>query len=159
MEKILVINPEKCKGCSICELACSFEHDSEFNPTKSRISVIRWQKIGVSVPLTCLQCDEPACERVCMVNAIQKDSATGLVSVDEAKCIGCRLCVSACPFGNISYDSVEKHVIKCDLCEGDPQCAKFCPSGAIEYKPTSDALSNRKKLIAQKFSEILREVK
>ncbi len=159
MEKILVINPEKCTGCSSCELACSLEHESEFKPSKSRVSVHRWPKIGVSVPLTCLQCDEPACEKVCMAGAISKDPDTGIVAVNEEQCIGCRLCVSACPFGNMNYDLSGKHVFKCDLCKGEPECAKFCPSGAIEYKPASEALVNRKKFIAEKFSEILKEVK
>ncbi len=158
MEKVLVINPEKCIGCSTCELACSFKNEGEFNPSKSRISVLRWPKVGIAIPLTCLQCDDPACEKVCMTGAIKKDPETGIVSINDEKCIGCKLCVSACPFGNIDFNPEERHIMKCDLCGGDPECVKFCPSGALEYKPASEALVNKKKQIAAKFSEIVKEV-
>lgn len=159
MEKILVIYPEKCIGCSSCELACSFQHTGEFRPTKSRISAIRWPKAGVSVPLTCLQCEDPSCMKVCMVGAITKDKETGLVSINQEKCIGCRLCTAACPFGNINYDPEEAIVFKCDLCDGEPQCVEFCPNNAIEYREATDALLQRKKKVSAKFAEILEEVR
>ncbi len=62
-------------------MACSFKHEDEFKPTASRVSVLRFEA-GVSVPLTCLQCDEPYCMAVCKTGAIDKDADSGLVSVD-----------------------------------------------------------------------------
>ncbi len=88
---------------------------------------------GVFIPLACLQCEDPICKMVCPVNAITKDEKTGAVITDQSKCIGCKLCMIACPFGAISIDPVTKEVIRCDLCGGDPQCVKFCPTGALEY--------------------------
>lgn len=158
MEKILMVHPEKCIGCGTCELACSFQQEEEFNPSRSRVTVLRWLRESLSIPLTCLQCDDPACEKVCMVGAITKNGKTGLVSVDEDICVGCRLCVSACPFGGMNYDQKKQRVFKCDLCDGDPQCAAFCPTDALEYQPASESLARRKKEIARRFTEIYKEV-
>ena len=60
MSNILLISPERCTGCGSCELACSFKNENEFRPAAARISVLRFGA-GVSVPLTCLQCDQPYC--------------------------------------------------------------------------------------------------
>ncbi len=158
MEKILVIHPEKCVGCGSCELGCSFKQEETFNPSKSRVTVLRWLRESLSVPLTCLQCDEPACEKVCMVGAISKDAKSGLVSVDEETCVGCRLCVSACPFGGMNYDLEAKRVYKCNLCDGEPECAELCPTDALEFQPASESLVNRKKDLARRFTEIYKEL-
>lgn len=158
MGNVLLINPERCTGCGSCELACSFQHEGEFRPAAARISVLRFEA-GISVPLTCLQCDEPACLKVCKVGAISKDEATGLVSVDGSKCIGCRMCVVACPFGNMTYSVAAKEAIKCDYCNGEPQCVLFCPEKAIEYLPADTATLGRKKAYSAKFAKLVAEVK
>jgi len=48
--------------------------------------------------------------------------------------IGCGSCVQACPFGNMKWDFVSSRPVKCDLCGGDPMCAKFCPEKALVYE-------------------------
>ncbi|MBP1926179.1 Fe-S-cluster-containing hydrogenase component 2 [Sedimentibacter acidaminivorans] len=156
MSKGIVISPEKCTGCRTCELVCSFYKIDEFNPKDAAISVLSYDEAGIQVPMTCLQCDEPHCMTVCTVNAITKDSKTGIVHVDGEKCIGCKMCVSACPFGNMTYSSRQKKVIKCDLCDGYPQCVRLCPSGALDYKELDSSLQKRKN-IASQFVETLRE--
>ena len=69
----------------------------------------------------------------CPVEAITKNAATGAMEVNEAVCVGCKVCTIACPFGTINYNQDSGKVIKCDLCGGDPQCAEACPTGAIVY--------------------------
>lgn len=156
MSKGIVISPEKCTGCRTCELVCSFYKIDTFNPKDAAISVLFYDEAGLQVPMVCMQCDEPHCMTVCTVNAITKDSKTGTVNVDSEKCIGCKMCVSACPFGNMTYSSRLKKVIKCDLCDGYPQCVRLCPSGALEYKELDSTLQKRKN-IASQFVETLRE--
>ena len=131
MDKILVVQPEKCTGCRTCELTCSFTKTGEFNPELSRISVLTYDKIGFAVPMVCQQCGVAACMMVCPVGAITKNNATGAMEVHDSKCIGCKMCTIACPFGAIHYHAVNNIVSKCDLCFGDPACVKLCPSGAI----------------------------
>ncbi len=78
--------------------------------------------------------------------------------VDHSRCIRCKMCTNACPFGNTTFDVELDRILKCDLCGGDPQCAKYCPSGAINYVPDTAANAAKKRLAAGKFRELFREV-
>lgn len=69
--------------------------------------------------------------QACPVNAIDVDEATGAKIVLDDVCVGCKLCVIACPFGTIFFDKDADSATKCDLCAGDPACAHACPTGAI----------------------------
>lgn len=157
MSKILTISPDKCIDCRSCELICSFGKMQAFNPKSSRVSVLAYEDMAVSVPMMCMQCEEPSCMKVCPVSAISK-TPEGTVLIDDTKCIGCKMCVSACPLGNISFSTLERKVVKCDLCGGEPKCAEFCPSEAIQYKEATPANLSRKKLIAERFKELFGEV-
>ena len=53
--------------------------------------------------------------------------------VSDTLCVGCKVCTIACPFGTINFNQDTGKVIKCDLCDGDPECAKMCPTEAITY--------------------------
>lgn len=125
MAKALMIDPEKCVGCRTCEMLCSAKHVGIINPFQSRIKVIR-EREWDGVPMACVQCEQAQCAAICPANAISRDETLGRVVIDYDKCIGCKMCVTACPFGLISFDSVTRRVIKCDLCDGDPECTKFC---------------------------------
>lgn len=156
LSKVLMISPDKCISCRTCEIICSFTKDKEFNPKNSAVSVLTYEEALISVPIMCMHCEDAACEKVCPVGAIVRvDNA---VVINHEKCIGCKMCISACPLGNITFNSKQKKIVKCDLCGGDPQCAKFCPSGAIEYKEATPNNLNRKKIIAEKFKELFEEV-
>jgi Fe-S-cluster-containing hydrogenase component 2 len=133
MQKALLINPKKCTGCRQCEMACSYEKEGAFNPSKSRIRVFDFHTEARFVPYTCTQCDQAWCKSACPVGAIQIDAATAAKVVREALCVGCKVCTIACPFGTINYNADTGKVAKCDLCAGDPACAKACPTGAITY--------------------------
>ena len=150
----MVLKPEKCTGCRTCELICSFHRAEEFNPQKAAVSVIPYEKAMICVPIMCTQCEEASCMKVCPVNAISKDQY-GAMRIDEKKCIVCKMCISACPLGNMAFDG--KSVFKCNLCEGDPQCAKFCPSGAIEFKESTPSSLLKRKAVAGKFKEVFGE--
>ncbi len=106
----------------------------------------------------CMHCEDAPCMNVCTTGALGRDTATNGVVWEKQKCIGCKLCVSACPFGNISYDVETKRVLKCDLCKGEPACAKACPNGAIEYKEASEVVMAKKALYAEKFKKVFEEV-
>ncbi|MEN6460540.1 MAG: 4Fe-4S dicluster domain-containing protein [Syntrophomonas sp.] len=158
MDKILVVQPEKCTGCRTCELTCSFFHTGESNPMRSRITVINFDKVGFAAPIVCQQCSSAACMAVCPVGAITKDAATGAMTVDDAKCLRCKMCTIACPFGATLYDYQSDIVAKCDLCGGDPECVKLCPSGAISYQEANASSLAKRKAFAAKFKDVFEEV-
>ena len=133
MEKSLHIDPGKCTGCLQCELACSFENEGVFNPARSRIKVFSFHHEGSFVPYTCTQCVEAWCMKACPVDAIVLNMLTGAKDVLEDRCVGCKVCTIACPFGTVNYNQDTGKVIKCDLCGGDPACATACPTKAISF--------------------------
>jgi len=136
--KILKIDYEKCTGCRLCELVCAVKHDRVSNPIRSRIRVIKWEAEGVYVPVSCQQCEDAPCVLGCPAKALTQNEDMARVEVDYNKCIGCRTCISVCPFGAIHFVSSDRKVIKCDLCDGDPQCVRFCEIEAVRFVETKD---------------------
>jgi Fe-S-cluster-containing hydrogenase component 2 len=126
------IHAEKCTGCRICELICAFTKHDEFNPKRSRIRIVKMERILVDIPVVCRQCPDSPCVESCPSDALRKDSAN-IVCVDDA-CTGCESCREACPFGAISIDPLSDTAIVCDLCHGDPQCVRWCPTGALDLQ-------------------------
>jgi len=128
------VTPNLCIGCRTCELACSFTHTIEGKQARSRIYPLDGGLKDLWVPVVCLQCDDPACVKSCLVDAIKFNVDTGAYEIDDEVCVRCMACVAACPFGCSLFDSHQNRVVKCDLCGGDPACAKFCPTQALTYK-------------------------
>ena len=155
MTKQLILRPEKCTNCRTCELVCSFWHFEEFNPALSAVAVIDFAEDVISVPVMCLQCDDPACEKVCTVGAISVKEG-GRVVFNEDKCLVCKLCVQACPMGNVTYSTRARKLLRCDLCGDDPQCALWCCGGAITYAEPEDD-KTRRKAVAEGFKDVLKE--
>ena len=150
--KMLLIHHEKCTGCRLCELVCAVQHDGKSNPARSRIRVIKWEMEGLYVPMSCQQCQDAPCMAGCPAGAISRNEKLDTVEVDYNLCIGCRTCVSVCPFGAMSYNVLDRKVVKCDLCGGNPQCARFCDVKAIEYVDAGDVNLEKKREAAFRLS-------
>lgn len=101
----------------------------------------------------CMQCEKAACANVCPVKAISRNEETGAWEINHVKCIGCKMCINACPFGAVSFDSISHMIYKCDLCNGDPSCAKKCHFGAISFEEGDVAGLNKKKAVAIRFAQ------
>lgn len=140
MEKTLAIYPERCAGCHSCEMICSLLHDGECNLNLSRIGIIKVNGGGTNenIPVVCRQCSDPICANACVMGAISRNESTAALVVDESLCIGCKTCVSVCPLGGVFYDYRKGCSVKCDLCNGEPECVKSCSYGAIEFVPIAD---------------------
>ena len=134
-EHILKIDYNSCTGCRLCEVVCSLASDGEINPQRSRVRIIKIQEEARSTPfpITCMHCEHPPCQAVCPMQAISTDPATGARKIDPDKCIGCSMCVYACPFGAMGINRSVGCAYTCTLCNGDPTCAKLCPTGALQY--------------------------
>jgi Fe-S-cluster-containing hydrogenase component 2 len=133
MQKTLIITPSRCTACRTCELACSFKHARNGGPGISRIRALMFGE-GKNQIITCFQCDDAACVKVCPVEALARNEVTGAIEVNESRCIGCGLCSIACPFGHMAHDGELSIAIKCDLCGGEPACAAFCPTRTLEFR-------------------------
>lgn len=95
---VFVVDQRKCDGCKKCTQACQKMH--YLKPDEEWIRVYEVDGSGGQksfMPRPCMMCENPPCERVCPVGATFKD-AEGMVLIDQSKCIGCRMCMSACPY-------------------------------------------------------------
>ena len=132
----IVANPDICGGCRTCEAVCSLYKEGVSNPELARIQVLKDELGGyICEAMPCKQCDGPGCLLACPTGALHVDGVSGARVIDEKKCIGCKLCMEACPATppRIRFNTAKNKSFKCDLCNGEPQCVKFCPTGAITY--------------------------
>ena len=139
--KKIYIRKEVCIGCGLCRVYCATQHSGSKDILKAyrkepfkpvpRLKVERQNETSFSVP--CRHCDEPWCVYSCLTGAMQKDPASGIVTHDAKRCIGCWSCVIACPYGALIRDTSHDVVIKCDLCPGQavPACVANCPNEAL----------------------------
>jgi carbon-monoxide dehydrogenase iron sulfur subunit len=139
--KKIIIHSEQCTGCRLCESICVLYNEKMNDLSRSRIRILKKHSLGLSAPIVCLQCKKPPCLKACPVDAIKKEP-NGLVRIDEELCIGCEACISQCPFGVMM--ALPDKVVKCELCNGDPQCVKYCATGAIEYRDPETVIQQRR---------------
>ncbi|HEC56737.1 MAG TPA: 4Fe-4S dicluster domain-containing protein [Candidatus Syntrophoarchaeum butanivorans] len=140
--KRIYAKEEVCIGCRLCEIHCIVQHSrskriikvfkEEFPRPLSRVIVE--EKGPLSFALQCRHCDEPFCVEACMTGAMYRDEE-GRVMHDRDRCIGCWMCIMACPFGVIKRDE-GKVASKCDLCPDleVPVCVANCPNEALVYR-------------------------
>jgi carbon-monoxide dehydrogenase iron sulfur subunit len=142
MKRIYIKEPV-CIGCHLCEVYCQAAHSQSKDLIKTfkretprplpRVLVEERKPVAFSV--RCQHCDEPPCVYACLTGALQRNAASGAVTVDEERCIGCWTCILACPFGAIRRDTDRGIIAKCDLCAGRdlPACVTNCPNEALVY--------------------------
>lgn len=144
--KFLVFDPALCTGCGTCQMACStLWNNGKASPALSRVTVSR-NPFGTSdnnySPNPCLQCVDAPCLKACPLGAIKVEKKSGANArfIDEKLCKGVRKCIEACPYEEkrITYDAERNKALKCHLCNGDPQCVKWCPNGALRFSGPPD---------------------
>jgi len=157
-QKMLIINYEKCVGCGFCETACSIQHGNLITPLNSMISLVRLKKVGMNIPVVCQQCLNPLCVDACPTGALSRDIKTGAIVVDSDLCVGCKMCIIACPLGGITLSLESKCAVKCDLCGGDPLCAKVCGYEAVSYVTLDELTVAMRKEAIKKLGEVMEKV-
>ena len=149
-----------CSGCRICEKMCALEHGKKYNPAYSRIRVYQFYPGPLDVPIVCQYCDDRPCVGACPTGALTYDAETFLMAVDVDLCTSCMACNQACidneRGGCITFHPRDGTAQICDLCGGEPQCAKHCPSNTLHFLPISrfsKRLAKPPELIASRMAD------
>lgn len=142
----------RCNGCKTCQMACKDYHDlpaeRSYNYVVEYEATDGWKtdSDGLPVPqglysyfvaLSCNHCDDPACVKACPTGACAKDETTGIVSIDQEKCVGAGVCVTQCPYSIPVMNEEAKKGEKCDGCKDRvaeglmPFCVEACPQRAL----------------------------
>ena len=157
--KFVIADPRKCVGCKACMAACLVKHFVPNDVPIARLNVVNVGE-GMTAPILCHHCEDAPCAAACPTAALYRDGDR--VGVALERCIGCRSCVVACPFGAV--DVVERYdakslgdlmvgaapraaVIKCDRCvdrPNGPACIEACTSFALQLVSESSLDANVK---------------
>lgn len=171
MGKVAVsVDVTKCTGCRGCQVACKQWNDLAAEKTAfsgsyenpPRIGGTTWTKVKfieekqadgkarfLFRKLQCMHCTQASCIEVCPAGAISKlDNGTTII--DQNRCIGCKNCTVACPFGAVGFDPATGTSRKCWFCQNrlennlKPACVKACPPGALQFGDREELLANAK---------------
>ena len=158
-----ILDLTKCTGCHTCEVACKAENNTfpqtapvELKSPFSAVTVNYRRVIEIEkgkypnprrvfLSVACNHCKEPACMKACPVDAITKREEDGIVLIDQAKCIGCKYCATACPYGAPQFNEHTGVMEKCTFCIHrieaglKPACVDACVGGALDFTYDPDA--------------------
>ncbi|MEW9807080.1 4Fe-4S dicluster domain-containing protein [Mesorhizobium sp. ZMM04-5] len=177
----LVIDLDTCVGCQACVTSCKEWNTgghmaplTDIDPYGGDVDGVWFNRVHayehtteagsrtVHFPRSCLHCETPACVTVCPTGASYKRSSDGIVLVDEDKCIGCKLCSWACPYGAREFDTDVGVMKKCTLCvdriyndniapeDRVPACVAACPTSARHFGDLGDPASAISQLVAER---------
>lgn len=191
----IVVDTRRCVGCHTCAVACKCENNLPNDTWWNRVVTEGGESMdtpGGTFPnnfkmyytVSCQHCENPACVKACPVGATWKDEETGVVRQDYDKCIGCRMCMAACPYtgvrsfnweepqysvdfavGDADAAPHQKHTVeKCTMCQHrlargqEPECVGACPARARWFGDLNDTNSEVSKLIASRsYKQLLPE--
>ncbi|MBI5876085.1 MAG: hydrogenase 2 operon protein HybA [Chloroflexi bacterium] len=171
----ILIDVTRCVGCRACQLACKQKNGLPPDAAKlpanrtfpealsdTTFTLVEFHRTGGSeakpvfatVKKQCMHCLEPACASVCPVGAITK-TTRGPVLYDADKCMGCRYCMAACPFGipKFEWDSANPRIRKCEMCNDrveqgkQPACVEACPTGALMFGTRAELVAEAQKRV------------
>jgi Fe-S-cluster-containing dehydrogenase component len=141
---------DRCIGCLSCEVYCKNNKQLPEGPRLCQIVVLGKKKLKglpreAYVYMGCFHCDNPVCVAACPTQAMHKRASDGIVMVDAEKCMGCKACLVACPWGAVQWNPETQKVTKCDYCvdrveQGlKPVCVTVCTTGCLSFNDLDEA--------------------
>jgi formate dehydrogenase iron-sulfur subunit len=160
--RALLVDVKRCIGCRACVSACKAAHglpagsDADTELSAGALTALADVSDELHVRKLCMHCLDPSCASVCPVGALRR-TPSGPVTYDAKKCLGCRYCMVACPFGVPRYEwnAVVPAVRKCDLCPeraaaGQPTaCSEACPAEATVTGTREELLAEARRRLAE----------
>lgn len=133
MKRLFVVDVNRCVGCQLCMFACN----RRFGGGGLAKSAIGVRSAGGFergfVVIVCRACENPPCMKVCPVDALEKRQGGGVI-LNPSKCIGCKLCVSACPIRAVFWD---EELNKPNICVHCGYCVNYCPHEVLSIEEVS----------------------
>lgn len=131
MSRRLFIDLDKCDGCPECTVKCA----AYYRAAEKDNAVLTLRELA-AFAVYCRRCEEAPCVASCRYEALERGE-DGVLRRWNLRCVGCKSCSHACPFGTILPDVLSFYVVQCDRCihaGREPVCARECPEGAIEFR-------------------------
>jgi formate dehydrogenase iron-sulfur subunit len=170
MKSAILTDLTRCIGCEACVLACREINELPKETPGNQLSDISWTAVerrhSVNVRRHCMHCEEPACASACPVGALVK-TPEGAVTYDADKCMGCRYCMVACPFGMPKYEWEKPipRVQKCIMCYEkalrrgrQPACTATCPSAATIFGEREALIREAQKRITEQPNRYISQI-
>lgn len=161
----MVIDLRRCVGCHACTVVCKMENslpEGFFRSWVVEADKGKYPNVTrVKLPRLCNQCEKATCEEVCPVKATHRDEG-GVVVIDPKKCIGCRYCISACPYDARYFDPKKGIADKCNFCLDRvkaglmPACVSTCVAHARFFGDLNDPNSEVSTLLTENPYQSLR---
>ncbi|MDD3471431.1 MAG: 4Fe-4S dicluster domain-containing protein [Syntrophaceae bacterium] len=162
----MIVDQRRCIGCHSCTVACKSENNVPLGYWRSWVKGIQkgvYPDVGTMfLRRLCNQCDTPPCVQVCPVQATVKRDEDGVIVMYYGKCIGCGMCISACPYDARFFNPIRHTADKCDFCSHrienglEPACVEACLSKALIFGDLNDPSSAIFKTLASTPTTVIK---
>jgi Fe-S-cluster-containing hydrogenase component 2 len=137
MAKRLFIDTVKCDQCETCGVTCGYL----YQPGVDDHGLVALREL-ISYAIVCRRCENPSCVAACKFEALERQD-DGVLRRHNMRCVSCKCCSHACPFGTIYPELIPFYAVRCDYCaaklqSGEISCVSSCPRGALEFREVEE---------------------
>ena len=162
---MIKLDPLRCIGCGACEVQCQVKTRTP-PAVRPALVLTAWPPAEDPVPRMtaafrpCFHCETPWCVAACPTGAMQKRAADGIVFIDPGICVGCKACITACPWGAPQWNPETGKAVKCDYCKDrvdaglKPACVTVCITHCLSFGPAEETVQFKRERHAQSVAKL-----